>query len=477
MPIAWHARPREHCCKRTKDRMSETEQRTRPAGMTAFLIIWVGQVISLLGTSMTGFGLPIWAYAKTGEATPLALTQFFFGLPLLLISPLAGALVDRSSRKLMMMISDLAAGVVTIIQLLLLATGHLQIWHLYVAASISGIFQAFQWPAFSSGIALMLPKEQLGRANGLMELAGSASGIFAPTLAGAMLGLMGIQRGLPVIMLIDIVTFVFAICALLFVYVPQPAVTQAGLEGRGSIWQESLYGFRYILKRRSLLGLQLVFMVGNLFSALGFAVMVPMLLARTSSNTVILGTVESAAAIGGVVGGLVMGAWGGPKRRVHGVLLGWILSGLLLDFPLGVGQSLPVWAVAMFLGMFIVPIVNGSNQAIWQSKVAPDVQGRVFSVRRMIAWSLSTLSLAVAGPLADRVFEPAMQSGGALAPIFGRLVGIGPGAGMGLMFILGAFGSVIAGLGGYLVRVVRDAETILPDYDAPPDGAPSKVPA
>jgi DHA3 family macrolide efflux protein-like MFS transporter len=438
--------------------------RQQPSGMRAFVIVWFGQIVSLLGSAMTGFGLPIWAYAKTGQATPLALTIFFGTLPLIIISPLAGALVDRSSRKLMMMISDLASGVVTIVLLLLLAAGRLEIWHLYVAAAVSSVFHAFQWPAFSSGIALMLPKKQLGRANGMMELAGSASGIFAPVLAGALMGLLGVEKGLPVIMLIDVATFAFAVVALLFVHIPQPAVTAEGREGSGTIWKESAYGFRYILKRPSLLGLQLVFMVGNLFSALAFPVMVPMILARSGSNTAVLGTVESVAAAGGVVGGLVMSAWGGPKRRVHGVLGGWILSGLLWNIPMGIARGFPGWAVASFLGVCLIPVVNGCNQAIWQSKVAPDVQGRVFSARRMIAWSLSTLATAVAGPLADRVFEPAMQSGGALASLFGGLVGTGPGAGMGLMFVIGGLGSVLAGVGGYLSRAVRDAETILPDY-------------
>lgn len=435
----------------------------RPKGMLAFSIVWFGQLVSLLGSAMTGFGMTIWAYQQTGQATPLALVGFFWVAPLIVISPLAGALVDRSNRKLMMMISDLAAGVVTIVQLILLTSGRLEIWHLYVAAAISGTFQAFQWPAFSAGIALMLPKEHLGRANGMMGLAESASGILAPVLAGALLGFIGLEG----IMVIDIVTFAFAVGTLLFVHVPQPQVTQEGLEGRGSLWKESGYGFRYILARPSLLGLQLVFMFANFFSTLALAVHSPMILARSGSNSVILGTAQSAAAVGGILGGVVMSAWGGTRRKVHGVLLGWTLFGLLGMVPMGIGQTLRVWAVAGFVGHFIGPIINASNQSIWQAKVAPDVQGRVFSVRRMIAWSLSTLSMLLAGPLADRVFEPAMSEGGRLAQTFGGWVGTGPGAGMGLMFIFCGVATAMVGAGGYLFRAVRDAETILPDYQQP----------
>ena len=230
----------------------------------------------------------------------------------------------------------------------LLLTGNLEIWHLYITAAVAGTFQTFQWPAFSAAITLMLPKEQYGRANGLLELANAASGIFAPLLAGALLGFIGLAG----IMVIDVVTFAFAVGALLFVHIPQPDRSEAGRKAEASLWQESLYGFRHIIRRPSLLGLQLVFMGGNLFATLGFTLMAPMILARTGNNELIFGSVQSAGAVGGVVGGLAMSAWGGPKRRVHGVLGGWLLFGLLGETLLGLGQSLPFWLVAVFAGAF-----------------------------------------------------------------------------------------------------------------------------
>jgi DHA3 family macrolide efflux protein-like MFS transporter len=436
-------------------------QRTRPAGMLGFSIVWIGQLVSLLGTAMVNFAQTIWAYEVTGQATALALVGFFFFTPMVVLSPVAGALVDRSNRKLMMMLSDLAAGMTTILILLLYTTGNLQIWHLYITSAIAGTFQTFQWPAYSAAITMMLPKEQYARANGMMELGGSASRIFAPVLAGALLGFIGFVG----ILVIDIITFVVAIGALIFVYVPQPKVTEAGRKGQGSLWKESVYGFRYIFERPSLLGLQLVFLASNMIGSLGFTVMAPMILARTGNDEIIFGSVQSAGAIGGVVGGVVMSAWGGPRRRVHGVLIGMALNSLLGQLLLGLGSSLPVWAAANFLTVFFIPIVNGSNQAIWQANVAPDVQGRVFATRRLIAWLVTPLSQLAAGPLADRVFEPAMMPHGSLAGRFDWLVGAGPGTGMSLMFVLtGALG-VLASLGGYAFRAVRDAEEILPDHD------------
>lgn len=433
--------------------------------MFGFTIVWIGQIVSLLGTSMTTFALTIWAYEITGTATALALVGFFFVTPMLVFSPLAGAIVDRQDRKLMMMLSDLASGVTTIAVLILFQAGLLQIWHLYIAAAIQGTFQTFQWPAYSAAISVMIPKEQYGRANGMLSLAESGSNIFAPLLAGALLGIIGLAG----ILTIDIVTFVFAIGALLLVHIPQPKITAEGRASQGSIWTEAAYGFRYIVKRPSLLGLQTVFMLGNFFFSIPFAILAAMILASTSNNEIIFGSVSSAGAIGAVVGGLIMSAWGGPKRLIHGVLAGWAISSLVGVVLMGLGNSLPIWAIASFCGAFFIPIINGSNQAIWQAKVAPDLQGRVFSIRRLIAWFVNPAAMLIAGPLADRVFEPAMQTNSGLSQMFSGLVGTGPGAGMSLIFIFSGLMAMMVGIGGYFIPMIRNVETILPDHDSMPD--------
>jgi MFS family permease len=417
---------------------------------------------------MSGFGLTIWVYELTGSATALSLMGFFFVTPMLVISPLAGALVDRSNRKFMMMISDLASGLATIAILTFYLTGRLDLWPLYIASAFMGLFQAFQWPAFSAAITTMLPKEQYGRANGLMALAESGSGILAPVLAGALLGFIGLGG----ILAIDIASFVIAILALLIVHVPQPKVTQVGEASKGSLWQESIFGFHYILKRPSLLGLQVIFLIGNFLSTIIFTLAAPMILSRTGNNELALGTVNSIGAIGGVLGGAIMSLWGGTKRKVHGVLSGWTLGGLF-NTLFGLGGSIPVWAATEFASGAVSPWINSSNQSIWQAKVAPDVQGRVFSIRRLIAWFSMPAATLVAGPLADYVMEPAMQPGGALAPVFGPLVGVGDGSGIALIIIFAGLLTILVGLGGYAIRVIREAEAILPDHDEPPANIPA----
>jgi DHA3 family macrolide efflux protein-like MFS transporter len=433
--------------------------------MFGFTIVWFGQIISLLGTSMTGFAMTIWAYEKTNAATALALVGFFFVAPMLIASPFAGALVDRSNRKLMMMVSDIASGIASFIILILFISGHLQIWHLYITSAFQGIFQSFQWPAYSAAISTMIAKEHYGRANGMLSLADTASNIFAPILAGSLLGIIGV----PGILMIDLGTFIFAISALLFVQIPQPRVTEEGRRAQGHILKEAVFGFRYILTRPSLLALQLVFLTGNFFVGIPSAVGSAMLLANTASNEKILAYVSSAGAVGGVVGGLVMSAWGGPKRRAHGVLLGWFVSSLLGRVLMGFGRALPIWAVASFMGMFFVPIINGSNQAIWQAKVPPDLQGKVFSIRRLIAWFVSPLAMLVAGPLADKVLEPAMRNPqSSLASSLGWFIGTGPGRGMALLFILGGGLTALVGIVGYAIPILRDADSLLPDHDTLP---------
>jgi DHA3 family macrolide efflux protein-like MFS transporter len=438
----------------------------RPVGMAGFIIVWLGQIFSVLASSMTNFGMTLWMYKQTGSVTAMAGMSVAFITPFLLLSPIAGVLVDRYNRKLMMMVSDLLAVLATIGILALYASGHLQFWHLYISAVINGIGNTFQWPAYSAAISTMIPKEQYGRANGLMSLLDSGPGVLAPMLAGILLALP-ITRpfdSFALIMLLDVVTFLIAIGALLLVHIPQPEKTIEGQKEGGSIWRESLYGFKYIFKRPSLLGLQMVFFIGNLFSGMGFALLAPMILARTAQNSLIFGSVQTAGAVGGVIGGILMTVWGGFKRRVHGVLLGWIFFGITFSI-FGLGQGLSIWIPFMVLMELTGPLVNTSNQSIWQAKVAPDIQGRVFSARRLIAWFTQPIAPMIAGLLADFVLEPGMQTSSNMSHLFGGMFGNGPGAGMGLLFFFCGLMSALVGLFGYLFRPIREAETLLPDHD------------
>lgn len=438
----------------------------RPTGFRAFLIVWTGQLTSILGTGMTTFVVIFFAFQVTQSATVLAFVGLSAFLPTVLFSPFAGTWVDRWNRKLVMVLADLGAGASTAILLVLLLSGRLEVWHLYPTSAIAGAFSAFHFPAYSAAVTLMIPKEHYARASGMISLAGSLSGILAPILAGTFLFGLGQTQGLAIVFTLDILTVSAAVGTVAFVHIPQPAETEEGAVGKGSFWKELAYGFRYILQRRSLLNIQLIFFGVNFVASLAFILTAPLVLTRTGDDALALGTVLAVGAAGQVVGGAVLGVWGGPKRRIHGVLLGMVLSSLLGEFLFGLAREVILWSAALFLSGFFIIFVNGSNQAIWQSKVAPDVQGRVFAVRRLIAQISAPAAFVVGGFAADLFFEPAMMAGGALAPIFGGFLGVGPGAGISLMFILAGIGGALIGFAGYAFRSVRDAEDILPDHEA-----------
>jgi DHA3 family macrolide efflux protein-like MFS transporter len=439
--------------------MQETSTK-KPSGMLGFTMVWIGQIVSVLASMMTQFALTIWMFQETSSALALAWMQVAFITPFLIISPIAGVLVDRHNRKTMMMVSDLAAGVGTILILILQAMGILEIWHLYLAAVINGLGNAFQWPAYSAAITTMVPKEQYGRANGMMSLVEAGPAVIAPLLAGTLLPFIALTG----ILLIDVVTFLLAVGALMLVHIPQPEKTEEGVQSNGSILREASYGFKYIFARPSLLGLQLIFFVGNLFSGISFTLMAPMILSRTSNNEIILGSVQTAGAIAAVIGGTIMSAWGGFKRRSYGILIGWIISGLGIA-TLGLVGGVPVWVFGSVLSAIVIPLINGSNQAIWQAKVAPDVQGRVFSARRLIAWFTNPISPIIAGTLADFVLEPQMRIESTLSQTFGWLVGTGEGAGMALIIFFCGLLCVVVGVAGYFVPAISKADTMLPDHD------------
>ncbi len=434
---------------------------SKPKGLRGFIIIWIGQVFSMVGSQMTHFAMGIWAWEKTGQATPLALVGFFSFTSLIVFSPIAGVLVDRWNRKWVMALSDIGAGLVTLGILILMLTGQLEIWHLYITGVIGGIFGAFQWPAYSAATTLLVAKKHYARTSGMISMAGSGVGIIAPILAGFLVPIIDFSG----IIAIDLVTLVVALVFLMMVAVPEPDRKPRDRTS-GAFFRELVYGFRYLIERRSLLYLQLVFFFGNLFFSVGYTLLNPMILASTGGDAAILGSVQSAGAIGGLLGGSILTAWGGPKRKIHGVLLGWIFSGIFGLSLMGLGGSLPFWLAAHFLMMVATPMLNGSNQAIWQAKVAPKVQGRVFSVRRFVAQVTAPISMAVAGPLADRVFEPALSStdtwlGKTLDPIFAT----GPGAGMSLMILISGILVVGVGIGAYRNRQIRHVETLIPDHN------------
>jgi MFS transporter, DHA3 family, macrolide efflux protein len=427
--------------------------------MRTFIIVWLGQLVSTFGSTMTWFGLKIWAWDLTEQATALTLVNFFSLLPSIVITPFAGVIVDRWNRKWLMMIGDAIAVLATLMILLLYLTQQLQVWHLYWISMFTGAFEEIQAIAYTASTGLLVPKSQYVRASSLNAMLHYGSIILAPALAGFLFYIIGLQG----ILLIDGITFMIAIATVLSVTIPQPNMTTTHQSTQG-IMRQITFGWHYLWQRPGLRAIVMLTLLFTFAHDLGGTLFSPMILARSGSDARVLGSISAIAGIGGVTGAILLAVWGGPKRRIHGFLIGMIGAGLS-KMVFGLGQVLLVWLPAQFCSSVNFPLKRSAEEAILLSKIAPDIQGRVFATRSMLIQMLSAIATLIAGPLADSIFEPAMMPDGQLAPILGSIVGTGAGAGMAVIYVLTALGLLLIGMGGYAIPSFRHIEVSVPDSD------------
>ena len=430
--------------------------------MKTFILIWFGQLISLTGSGITNFALGIWVYQHTGSATQFALISLFSTLPVIVLAPFSGVLIDRWNRRSCMILSDTGAGFCTLIIALILFLGRLEVWHIYLATTASSIFMALQWPAFSATTTLLVPRQHLGRASGMMQFAEASSQIVAPALAGILVVTIKIHGAI----LIDVVTFLFSLITLLSVRIPEPINPNVDAAKEPSLLKEATYGWNYICKRPGLMALLVFFAASNFLTGIVSVLVTPLVLSFTSVN--VLGNILSFGGIGMFSGSILMSIFGPGKYPILGVFAFTFLGGICILFT-GLKPSVPIFFLTSFLYFFTVPILYSCSQVIWQTKVAPDIQGRVFAVRRAIARSALPLAYAVAGPLTDKVFEPLLTVDGLLAGSIGRIVGVGSGRGIAFLFVVMGVLTILSSIGGYLYPRLRFVEQELPDIIANPN--------
>ena len=430
-------------------------------GMRIFGIVWFGQFVSLIGSGLTGFVLGLWVYQLTGSVTQFALILFSGTLPRILLSPLAGALADRWDRRWMMLLSDAGSGLSVLSIALLFFTHQLAIWQIYAATAAGAVAGTFQFPAYVATTTLLVPKQQLGRANGMLQLGLAAQDILAPLLAGILIAAIHLGG----VLIIDVATFCFAVFTLLIVRFPSPVISREGRTGNGSLLREAFYGWGYIMARPGLLGLLVFFAVTSFINGMIGAMIYPLILAFTTATQ--LSFVISIAGGGMLLSSLIMSAWNGPKSRIGGVLGSQLVFGLGILF-IGLRPSILLIGFGALIAHLMLPVNSVTNQAIWQSKVAAGAQGRVFAMRQMVAKAMTLLAFLLAGPLADNVFNPLLAVHGPLAGGPGQLVGAGPGRGVGLMFVIMGILTLLAVFTGYFNRRLRLVEQELPDTDEAP---------
>ena len=429
--------------------------------MRIFLLVWIGQVISLFGSKLTEFALGFWileqTYQETGTITQFALTILFIYLPKVIVSPVAGVLIDRWNRRYAMILSDLVAGVITLTIMFIVLSGSLEIWHIYLAIIITSSFNAFQLPAYTAAIAQLVPRENLSQANGMVQASSAIAKITAPFVAGLLLQVVHLKG----ILLIDFITFLVALITLSCVKFPylkrrrrrKQQIFSQLLTETGSSWH-------YVAARAGLR--QLLGFIAISYFTTGMLEVVLWPLLYEPNSTEELGMVLSIGGCGMLLGSITISLWKGFKNRVK-TILGFVAFQGLIVFLAGTRISLLVLAAGIFGYLFSLPIIISSNQAIWQSKIPPRLQGRIFALQQTIERSLSICAYLLAGPLVDRVFNPLMAENGLLADSIGKFIGVGFGQGIALLLILLGMVNLIAVAIACREPRLRNLETELPD--------------
>ncbi len=407
----------------------ETEGHVEDA-FAAFFLLWLGQTVSMFGSGLTGFALGVWLYQRTGSATGFGLILFFAVAPLTLLSPLLGVVIDRWDRRWVMIASDVGATLNTLVLALLLWAGQLKLWHICLIVGLTSVLRGIRYPALLASISLLVRKDRLGRANGMVELGNAASTLAAPLAAGVLVQAIGLHG----VILIDFATFVFAMATLLAIRIPKPAAVAGPGSSRGSLWNDVTEGWTYLRSSRPLVALLAVSVVANFAIGTVQSVINPLILSFASA--VVLGAVLFIAGCGMVLGGLTMALWGGPRQRLLTVqLTALAVQGVMLLLS-GLRPNIALIASTAFVYLFAVPFSASCAQSIWQRTVPAGLQGRVFSLRQMLGNVSVPFAYLVSGPLCDRVFTPMLMPGGVLASTLGPLLGVGAGRGIGLLLMV-----------------------------------------
>jgi MFS transporter, DHA3 family, macrolide efflux protein len=368
-----------------------------------FFTIWGGQSVSLLGSSLVQFALVWWLTSTTGSATVLATASLAAILPQVIVGPFAGALVDRWNRRLVMIVADALIALSTLALIVVYMSGGMEVWHIYVVMFWRSALGAFHWTAMQASTSLMVPHAQLSRVAGLNQMLQGAMGIIAPPLGALLMAVLPLH----LILAIDIVTASVAVLPLLFIGIPQPDRSHELAQPDAappSMLADMRAGLRYVRHWPGLLMILVLAMILNFVISPAFSLMPILVTKHFGGGALQLGTLQSAWAIGIVVGGLVLGAWGGFKKRAMTSLLGIVGMGVGILGIAAAPSNLFALAVAgMLFGGFMNPMANGPLFAMLQTIVAPEMQGRVMSLMGSGSAAMMPLSLLVAGPIADLV--------------------------------------------------------------------------
>lgn len=398
-------------------------------GLGPFLLLWSTQGLSALGSSMTSFALIVWSYQQQGSALTTALLSVSSYAPYVLLSIVSGALSDRWDKKRTMLVCDSLAAVSTLAVLLLLRTGGLALYHLYVLNALNGLMNTFQQPASDVAVSLLAPKEQYQRVGGLRSLSNSLVTILTPVIASALFALLGLEA----VIWLDLATFAVAFVTLAaFIRLPHTALE--GGEAREPVFKVARDGLRYLRHNRGVLDLILFLAAINLTASMYNAALPAMLLSREQGGEVALGLVNGCAGLANVAGSLLVSFRRPPQSRVRVICNALLFSMSTENLLLALGRSLPVWCLGAVLGWLCIPVMSANMDVLFRSHIPVAIQGRVYSVRNTLQFGTIPLGYLLGGALVDGVCEPLMARQTADSPLV-FLFGTGKGSGAALLFL------------------------------------------
>lgn len=378
---------------------SSTDQKSKKKwSLSTFLIIILGQFVSLIGSALSIFAVGIWVLNQTGKVLDFAVISTFALLPGILALPFSGYIADRFSKKKVMIISDTVAAFGTLTLLIAYSFNFLSMPLIFIAASLSSIGTAFQRPAYLAAITQLVPKQFLGQANGIINLTVSLSEFIAPLLGGLLVLLINLKW----IFILDLGSFLFALITLASITIPKRLFRKS----KESFWKELIGGIRFIKQRKSMIAMVLYFVAFNFFISIAGVLITPYILSLGDSFD--LGKVLAFGGFGGIVGALIMSIWGGFRRRSFGMVGFSLLTGVSLILLI-FNASYIMAGIGVFLFAASLILINSHWQSLIQIKVHAELQGRVFAANQMLTWSIMPIGYLLAGLLSDK-FIPLAQS-------------------------------------------------------------------
>lgn len=394
-----------------------------------YILLWLSQSVSGLGSSMTGFALVLWAYGRSHSAMSVSMISFCNYVPYVFLSLFVGNFIDRHKKKTIMLVFDsiAAAGSFTVLAFLL--AGNLAPWTIYTVNMVIGVTNAFQQPASAVATGRLVPEEKISNVSGMNSFSDNLIVVFSPMLSATLFAV----GGLPLILVIDLASFLFASFVLVFfIEIPEYVERKTYLSPFTGIAD----GFVFLKNEKGILYIMLTMALINFFSRLTYEnILSPMILARSFDNSMVLGVVNAGMGIGGIVGGAVVSVKKESRHKATAIYVSAALSFLFGDLLMAVGKNALWWVIAAIAASLPIPFIMANQNAILYRRIPTAIQGRVFAVRNAIQYSTIPIGIILGGYLADHVFEPFMRSTAKAAGLLGKIVGGGTGSGMAVMFL------------------------------------------